>query len=249
MNELVGKFAQKQTRYTSKLVGTREEIDEIDLNTNCDIEDFSIEGETCHLLIKNISRGTKAVSRRSNVIIAAYVTSYNRVLMHQNMLKIDALGGTLFYISTDSLCYCLNKDIRSPLDYGLGTFGFKSDYLPGRILSFYSLGPKQTCITHQNDAGAIFSVVKVRGINLSSLANEERITPDLLSDFLKDALGVAENGKERSIRVSQRRYRRVRDDYVLCEITFNNDLARRRLPVQPLTQYMSTKPFGMKTHM
>ena len=184
MNEFVGKFAQKRKMTKTQFVSTSEEIAAIFWDPTQEIEGIDIPNDTtCQLNITQ-KQYCKGPSRKTNCIIAAYITSNSRIFMQKKMLEIVMHGGTLFYTSTDSIYYSLPKQMNSPLSYGPCVLDFKREYGMHVIMSFYSVGPKETCVSFCTEEG-IKTDVKVRGLALLNIINLHRINAILLEQFLK----------------------------------------------------------------
>ena len=107
--------------------------------------------------------------------------------MQKKMLEIVGVGGKLFYTSTDSIYYSLPKNVDSPLSYGPCVLDFKKEYGTYMVVSFYSVGPKETCVSFCTEDG-VKTDVKVRGLALLNILNLQRINAELLDFFLNSFL-------------------------------------------------------------
>lgn len=242
MNEFIGKFAQKRAKTKSVIVSSHYEIEKIFQDSAREID--YIEGINEHFCQLSVTSKTptKSPNRKTNCILAACITSNSRIFMHKKMNAIASAGGTIFYTSTDNMCYSLPTNTQPPLHYGHCIDDFKKEFGDHLIVEFYSLGPKEISITYKTTAtGKIVTCLKVRGLCLSNLLNQDLISPALLNDFLDKFF----NDEVASLSIPQLRKMPKSKIRKKREIRFTNSMTTKRAVLRrgdDLT--VPTRPFG-----
>ena len=115
---------------------------------------------------------------------------------------------------------------------------------PGKVESFYSLGPKSYVISYRDCNNKIKSITKVKGITLTShyLENELNSTffQSFMTDYLKDQIKKIELSQLRSRKTNKKVFK---VETKMETISLSNQLTNRRL-VAPNCKYLSTFPYG-----
>jgi hypothetical protein len=226
MNEFVGKFSQKIDKPTTMFVSSQHQLDALASQSKKEIVDIcAINDLVCQVKVQS-KKQAPLINRRGNCIIGAYITAYNRISMHKAMESITAKGGCIYYTCTDSISYSLSKQEVTPLSYGVCPGEFKKEYGSSEIFSFFSLGPKETCVTYQQENGAVATCIKVRGLCLTNLANSGKITPSLLDEYIEN---VVKNEKS-NIAIPQIRKKHSKNGTIskMCHVQFTNAVSSKR---------------------
>ena len=96
--------------------------------------------DLAHVKVKK-RQGFEKFSRRTNVILGAFVTAYARIFMHKNLQKIAEASQIGLYSDTDSFIIARKTADPTPLEVDQAVFGkFKHEKKPQSIKYFYSLG-------------------------------------------------------------------------------------------------------------
>ena len=96
--------------------------------------------DLAHVKVKK-RQGFEKFSRRTNVILGAFVTAYARIFMHKNLQKITEASQIGLYSDTDSFIIARKTADPTPLEVDQAVFGkFKHEKKPQSIKYFYSLG-------------------------------------------------------------------------------------------------------------
>lgn len=250
---MYGKFGQKQNKkkyiYTadpSVLLKTLH--DETKIVTDLDLVGDS-EDSHHKVRISFSDKDSVAVSAPgTNVVIAAFVTSYARLYLFKTL---EQIGANCLYTDTDSIIYKWRPgQFQVPIGPFLGNF---SSELPNNsfIVEFVSLGPKSYAYKRNDDV----IVLKIKGITQSE-ATKSNLTLSalkkvLFSHFLTPA--AADNnqpsqGQQQHNSVEQHIFTRshvpaafVTDAYV--EKRWNFSFDKRRI-IDTSNEEFNTEPFG-----
>ena len=247
MNEFVGKFGQKVYRSKTVFVSNHEQIRKIFFSEDEELEFIeAINQMYCELTVISLKK-THLPSRNTNCVIAAYVTGYSRILIDLKMQEIVSTGGCIYYISTDSICYTLPRTMETPLCYGPCVHDFKQEFGTLQILSFYSVGPKETCITYAATNTMSKSAVKVKGLALQNVENLNLIDPKLLDFFLQQFL----SSKYEFVAIPQIRQQRNKplSSKQMIFMKFTNRTGCRRVLLDLGTKHFTTLPLGFTNTM
>ena len=247
MNEFVGKFGQKVFSSRTIFVTEHEQIRQIFFS---DVEELeyieAINDQYCELTVVSHKK-THMPSRTTNCIIAAYVTGYSRICIAKKMEEIIFSGGSIFYVSTDSICYSMPHQSVSPLCYGPCVNDFKQEYAGQIILSFYSVGPKETCVTYEDEMSNKKAAVKVKGLGLQNMDNFQLINPTILDDFLRTFL----SNKYKYVVIPQIRHQSNKPltPKQMVFMKFTNRTGARRVLLDIGDQNFTTLPLGFTFDM
>ena len=134
-------MSQDPNNGNSVLVQNQDELEAIMENAAYEIRHISIIGhDLAHVKVKR-RQGFEKFSRRTNVILGAFVTAYSRIFMHKNLQKIVEASQIGLYSDTDSFIIARKVTEETPLDIDQAVFGkFKHEKKPQSIKYFYSLG-------------------------------------------------------------------------------------------------------------
>jgi hypothetical protein len=133
-------------------------------------------------------------SRKSNCVIGAFITSISRCVIHAEIMRIHAVGGTVLKVACDSLFYVLPPDsvAKDPLPISQ-SFGKWKHVYPGKFLALAQMGVNSYASLHLAQDGQIVSQAKASGMVMSKFLTEDinfqlysDMTDKLISDHLFD---------------------------------------------------------------
>lgn len=244
LNSLTGRFGmQIDKRITkdctleeyNKIVKTREVFNEKWISSNCVILTYSPEINyfICkqhdidyiqELNSKNIDSEYVNLFNNVSIGISAAITSYASIFMSEVKLLIRSLGGTLYYMDTDSIV----TDIKLPDNLvGSGLGKFKLEY--PNLKRGYFISSKTYClITQQNE-----EIIKSKGTYKESLTEK---------DFMKLLVGYDVEGVKGNSRKSfELGYVRVGETK---PVKIHSDSYKKRIKIRdPISNlWVGTKP-------
>jgi len=101
------------------------------------------------------------------------------------MISLLQAKASLYYVDTDCVMFSLPKNIQNPLEYSSLLGSFKSVIDPQcTIKSFYCLGNRNYCILYENQNKVLKSVIKVKGLSLTSSHLKNTIDSNTYQVFL-----------------------------------------------------------------
>ena len=85
-------------------------------------------------------------NRKSNCYIGAQLTAFARQTIYEHLQTLNQVNATIYQIDCDSIIFSLPKSTRIPLILSDAVGHFKRE-VTGEIISYYSMGPKNYCLT------------------------------------------------------------------------------------------------------
>lgn len=238
-NSLYGKFQQRKDFTTTNYVHSQAQLESLFFSEAEIVSITNISEDICAIESKASVKNFDVVNREANCIIGGQLTSYGRRLIHQSIMTVDKNGGQIFLSDTDSIFFTLKKSQTIPLPISNAIGEFKHVYR--NIKSFYTLGPKNYCVTYEKD-NQIFSDTKVKGFSFNSVINENEIdsaTYDFfLSQFLKNQV---ESKPIIQFRTKQCTLKNVSKEALVMQ--FRNNVSDRRIVLKNSMHYQ-TFPYG-----
>ena len=240
-NSLFGKLEQKHFKSKTVFAQTQSQLEDIYFSDKTIKEIFALNETVCQVEIEtDISK--QPPNRDSNCYLGGQLTAYARQLIHEYIETIS-LNGKLFYVDCDSIYFSLPNHLLPSVPISDAVGHFKHVY-PGKVESFYSLGPKSYVISYRDCNNKIKSITKVKGITLTShyLENELNSTffQSFMTDYLKDQIKKIELSQLRSRKTNKKVFK---VETKMETISLSNQLTNRRL-VAPNCKYLSTFPYG-----
>ena len=177
LNSFYGKFGQRTNMKKTKFVQDLGEFTNILTDKTKNVTDFHIMNNDVLMIEYEHAQDFEMYSLNTNVVIAAFCTSYARLKLWDVMNK---LGDRVLYRDTDSIIFSVQKTDKyiPPLGEYLGDLtdelcckelGCKKMNCVGQwITDFVSCGPKN--YTYKLNTGEV--VCKVRGFSLNHKASQ-----------------------------------------------------------------------------
>jgi len=162
---------------------------------------------------------TRKVSRKSNCVIGAFVTSLSRCIIHKEIMRIDAVGGTVLKVASDALYYVLPKQSNDPVQYSQ-SFGKWKPIYPGPFLALAQLGVNNYASLSLDKEGQPVSQAKASGLVVSHFLTEkldfalysnmcDKLVSDTLFDFKKETFSnIRKKTDKKSLTFTKIRKRR-----------------------------------------
>jgi len=245
LNSLLGKFSQKTDRSIVKLVGSETEISNYFYSKTFNVSDLiSINKFFCQVQLTRKRKTLIPPNLKSNCIIGAQVVAFAREFMHKKIIDLENLNAKIMYFDTDCLIFALKNNQKLPFKISPCFGDFKHEIPPQfKILSYYSLGPKNFSIQFQDDKGLLKDVVKLRGVTLTNDLNKEQVdskTYDFyLSEFLKRKIIKKSIPQVRS-RISKHKKIKIQK---FQKVFFTNSIKSKRIIDQKCIN-LNSFPFG-----
>ena len=190
LNSFLGKFSQKNDKPKSCLVNSKDEISELFYSKTFSISEiFALNKHFCHVKLERKRKTLIPPNPKTNCILGAHVVAFARQFMHEKMIELEKLNSKIMYTDTDSLIFSLKKGQNLPFKISpcFGDFKFE---IPkeSKIVSFYSLGPKNFSIRYLTKEGLLKDIVKLRGVTLNNEVNKKLIDSDMCEIYLQKYL-------------------------------------------------------------
>ena len=245
LNSFLGKFSQRSDRTINKIISNEEELSKYFYSKTVQISDiFAINQHFCQIQLKKRRKTLINPNLRTNCIVGAHVVSFAREFMHQKILDLEKINAKLFYIDTDSLIFTLKRDQEIPFKISpcFGDFKFE---IPQncKILSFFSLGPKNFAVKFENESGVTKDLIKLRGITLSNEINNKILDSKIYDFYLKQFL----KSKKHKIEIPQVRsklskYKKIKLQK-FQKVFFSNSIKSKRI-INKQCKNLSSFPYG-----
>ena len=169
LNNFYGKFSQNSNQTSTMFVNSQWLLDSIlSKHRICDINNVS---ET--MLQVEYETTDFHANKKSNIYIGAQISAYGREVIYDHMMRIEQCGGVIYSVDVDGIFFSLDESIPDPLTYSniCGDFKKMVDD-KSEIVGFYCLGSRNYSLLLQDGDKKLHSVVKIKGLSLSSHALE-----------------------------------------------------------------------------
>jgi hypothetical protein len=182
-------------------------------------------------------------SRKSNVVIGALITSIARVVIHKNIMKISAIGGTIFKVCCDSLYFTLPKATPFPFEMS-ECFGDWKHIFSGEIVGLIQLGVNSLSVLYESTRG-LQCESKASGLSLSIFLTGRFLNHKLFSEMCDQLLLSNISNKLQSFTlhnvrtIKDSRKNTIRQVCRKQKVFCANILRRRRLELN-----YDSKPYG-----
>jgi hypothetical protein len=215
----------------------------IKLQKEGNIIDLNIVGEN-YIQVAEEKEEAAKINRKSNVVIGVMITSISRVLIHKEIMRIDALGGKVYRVSCDALYFSLPKEETFLFEIS-ECFGDWKHIYPGEILGIIQLGLNNFSVLYRTERGEIKSEHKASGLMLSHFLTENVLDHKLYSEMCDKLLGkdfsFFDSFKLGNVRMNKNMKK-------VCKIrrqqkVFSSRVFFRRNVIQQDTEFIS-RPFG-----
>ena len=241
-NSLFGKFAQAAKLNVTQLVNGQTELKSY-FNSKNGIDNYDILTENIAQVF--YTKKASKISLTTNCLISGYILSYAKITMHRRIEQINRVG-KVFHYSTDQLIYSWPKNIPFLFD-NIEIYGYlRNVYSKHTILGFCALSPYHyTLLLENHESGKVETIVKYRGVNVSTVISKPFFNFENICRQLKQSLnGVLEiSDKIPQYKRKSKKYfnESLKKEFVF--VTLNNEIRSRRILVKN-TLNCDTVPFG-----
>lgn len=182
MNCLFGMFSRNTNNLLTKKCTTQFELEE--LGFKYAIADLNVFRDHC-LVEYVLNDNSVPPNKSTNIYIGAEIASQAMVVLRNYILSLKKVDSKILYYDTDSIVFSLKKNTVNPLPMSPAIGHFKHVYPPKKIQSFYALGPRNYSISYLNSNNELCSIVKVKGLSLTSLNNKNIIDNNTYKKFIE----------------------------------------------------------------
>jgi hypothetical protein len=182
-------------------------------------------------------------NRKTNCYIGAQVTAYARETIYKHLQTLLTQNAEIYQIDCDSIIFTLPKSsaVLLPISDCVGHF---KNEIQGRIVSYYSLGPKNYSISFCNQQNQYETLSKVRGLSLNNSLSKDILNDETFKYYVDQFV----KGKKENIKIKQQRnrgnFKKMKINSTIENVTFRNDLFDRRI-LKTNTLNYATYPYGM----
>ena len=239
-NSLFGKLEQKHNKYRTLFVNKQSDLENIFHSENIIQDLFCISDEICQVQVLPCELKLPP-NRNSNCYIGAQLTAYARQIIYSHLQTLCNAGAKIYQVDCDSIIFTLPNEHPIPLKISEAVGHFKHE-VSEKILSYYSLGPKNYSISFQ-DKNCIKTISKVSGLSLNNSLNSFVLDTKLFQLYVDQFL----NNRTEKCLVNQLRkkgnFKKIKIESELEKVTFSNDLSKRRF-INIRTRNYFTYPYG-----
>ena len=239
-NSFFGKFGQKSNPKQTLFITDQSQIDTL-ISGNENIHDIFLVNE--NLCIAEVEKNLKllAPNRSGNCYIASQITAFSREFIHRAILSVDAIPQSkIILVDCDSLMFTLPETTVPPFMVSDAVGDFKNE-TDGKILSFFSLGPKNYLITSEKD-NEIQVKRKLSGLCLSHAAD---IDAELYENFLNDYAKNIFASKRLTQAKKKLDFAQMSVTINNCSYLLTNNVSKKR-NVNKFSPELLTYPYGFK---
>ncbi len=242
-NSLFGKFIEKNNKSQILYVTNQNDLEKIFFSENQINDIFCINDDICQVEV--IPNELKLrPNRKNNCYIGAQVTAHAREIIYTHIQTLLQNNANIYRVDCDSIIFTIPESLNIPLPISEAVGHFKSE-IDGEIQSFYSLGPKNYSLSFKN--GTQFNTIsKVSGLSLGTSLSKDTLN-DLTFDFYIEQFL---NNKREVVKVKQQRnkanFKKFKVSSVIENVTFSNDLSKRRFIPKANSLHYPTFPYGFK---
>ena len=250
-NSLLGKLSQDPDLDQQAFLSNQKDLEKLFYNEAFEITDLIAISDFVLQARVKWREGFNRPNYKGSVVLGSYVTSAARIEMYKCFQKCQNKGARIYYTDTDSIILGINKNIPIPLPFGNAYGEFKHE-VDGEILSFYSLGPKNYCLTvKQNEKEELTHTVKARGFYLKSGWSLQEVNVNTFRTFIDSLLQDGENSLVKYVPQFQiRTNKNTRQlSSVLYFKQFRNDTYNKRVYFTGPNKPHYTLPFGYSQKM
>lgn len=205
LNSISGKFSQRPRKEQAKFVHNQESLEGLVNSVEEEVVDVTCHsGDVCEVDVEAIAR-LRGPSRRSQLVIGAWITAESRIDMHKCMMDLLSSGCELLAHDTDNIMYLIEKNQKTPLKLSYAFGGFKSELPPDQnVIEFSSIAKKSVCLKMRDKSGTESLSIKMKGLSLQS-----KMTADFTDVKYKGLLEAhVKNGGILTEKVYQQRTRK-----------------------------------------
>ena len=240
-NSLFGKFSQTEKPVHSKFVQSQAELEQI-FNEH-DLVNYDI-------LTSNVAQVTYTQKPpkkdlNSNSIISAYILSYSKIAMHSRMLEISKVG-QVFHYSTDQIIYTVPLGSKRIFP-NQEIYGYVRDVYTDYIIhGFCAMGPHFYSLFIENkETHEMKTVIKCRGINLTSAFNSNTISFDEIKNRMMCYMEKIILPRRKILQLKRKPTKLATSDMSLSlvEVSLQNEIKSRR-KIVITSSIFESKPFG-----
>lgn len=240
-NSFFGKFIQRDDRSNIVFVKSQTDVEKI-YNKPETIEDISCFGDKICMLYLKKNPLHILPNLRQNVYIGSQITAYARQVIHEHLLTLASIPNChLYHVDCDCLFFSLPKNLQCPLQFSHAVGDFKLEFQ--NVLSYYSFGPKQYCVSVVQEDTKIQSTCKFSGLSLNTVVNESKVNQETIALYLDNFV----EGINSQMVLTQARHKNNFSNFksidFMQQYTFTNKLSQRRV-IDSTNPRLLTFPYG-----
>jgi len=240
LNNFYGKFSQNSNYTQTIFINSHHQLMNL-FKTNevvslFNVNEFNLQVEFRPLKI--------SPNKLSCIYIGAQITSYARCIVYDYMMSLLNAGGKIYSVINDAIFYSLPKNVKDPLPFNNLCGSFKPVVPPSKkIIAYFALGNCNYSFLTQNPDGLLEQTLKVKGLTLTNLSNQNKVTIEMFENFIDEHF--ADNVKK--IVIEQKKIKVDKEDKSFQmrfqNFTFDNDPHIKRF-VPIVNSRIKTYPYG-----
>jgi hypothetical protein len=207
------------------------------------IDIFEVSEEMCQIEIANVSKIKP--SSEGCLYITSEINALARKFIFEKSEIIERAKGIVLSIDTDAIIYALPPGVDDVLTYGPEFGSFKKVLGNVEIQKFFSLGPRNYSLGYRDANGCDKSIVKVKGLTLSSANNSNILDIKTYNDFVEKRFqNERDNIFIPQMRKKIDKQKKTFND-ILTKFDFSNEMHVKRYCLSN-DKTFKTYPFGYK---
>jgi hypothetical protein len=240
-NSLFGKLEQKNNKSQTLYVTNQEDLEKIFFSENEINDIFCVNDNICQVQISPNELKLKP-NRKNNCYIGAQVTAFARQIIYTHIQTLLQSNATIYRVDCDSIIFTIPESMQIPLSLSHAVGHFKSE-IDGEIQSFYSLGPKSYSLSFFKNK-EFHTISRVSGLSLGNSLSKDVLTDATFDFYIEQFL----KKKRETLKVKQQRikgnFKKFKVNSVIENVTFSNDLSKRRYICRTNAVNYPTFPYG-----
>ena len=196
------------------------------------------------VMLENDPKKMKKKNRNTNVTISCFITGTARILIHQKMMEVHALGGLILRVSTDSLFFALDKHKEAPFVISEAFGCYKKVYSKVRGVS--QMGTRTLSVLYEDDQGEQKEKYVMSGISLyDSHEISHKDFKEATDKLIKENVVDFGYFKMHQVRVNKGLKKKEVECIRRQQTVFSANLFKRR-QILSHTENYQTLPYGFK---
>ena len=243
-NSFFGRFALKEPTNSHIFCKSLREIENYACKPDTELIDLiSIDDNICQIEISQPKKSKPNLN--GSLYITAQINCLARQFLYDEMIKVEKQNGIILSCDTDSIIFALKEVDPNPLKISHEVGAFKHVLPNCKLLSFYSLSPRNYAILYENEKNEICHLLKVKGLSLGSENCNQLITHQVYAHFVDQ--NFKNNIETMYLPQMRKKFDKVSKSYseILTGFTFSSESHVKRFLLKDSINY-ETFPYGFQ---